>query len=141
MGKADRYGKGAPFLVELIAVLLFFALSATVILSLFAKASLRSREAERLSAATTLAAGAAELVRVADDPAAAFLAQYGGEGDNGFYQAEANGFFREDGAEYALTLALANESHIVNMRIAVLRDGVEIAVLDDVARYGEGAAQ
>ena len=141
MGITRRPGQGAPFLVELMAVILFFALSATVILTMFIKSSLRSDEAERLSAATTLAADAAELVRVAADPGADFCTRSNGSGESGFggdpdfFQADAGAYFQPDSGDYLLRLEVKNENGVFQMSVTILHNGQALYAIDSIARY------
>ena len=69
-------GLPGAFLIEIVIVILFFALSAGTILTLFGYAEKTSRKAEDLTSAMILAQSLAETLRTAEDMEEALLAEY-----------------------------------------------------------------
>ncbi len=133
-------GGGYAFLVELIAVVLFFSLSALVVLTLFLGADQRAREAERLSGAILAAGSAAEIVRTSKDPVADFTAHYGALEAQGGYEAWLDPSFLPGGLmEYILRLECTRKNGLYEMTLAVLLpDGERIYSLT-CASYAGGA--
>jgi len=129
------------FLAELTAAALFFALAATVILTLFAGAQKRADEAARLSGAVLAASSAAELVRTSASPGADFMAAYGAAPENGGYEAFLDpSFLPSERMEYVLRLECSEENGLCRMRVAVMfPDGEEIYSLS-CASYAGGEA-
>lgn len=136
----DRASGSYAFLIEMMAVILFFALSVGVVLSLFVAADKRSGQAKVLSGAVTAAASAAELVRVSDDPQQAFCLEYGGVECDGGYEAWLDPSFMPFGLEeYRLRLACSETDGLNEMKVSILNyDGDEIYSLECVS-YAGGA--
>ena len=76
--------KGNTLLIELIIVLLFFALSQTVVVSMFAAAHDKAEHSVMLSSALTFSESVAERLTLEDDPDAA-LQEAGFAGSDGIY--------------------------------------------------------
>ena len=141
-----RSGEGGPFLAELMAVILFLALSSTVILSLFVKADGRSKDALELSGAMNAAMSAAELVRTSEEPAAAFMGEYGGMMEGNTYQCYLDASFMPGGYDYLLCLDInGEEGGLYEMRVSVMSGDETLYSLDCASYagcYGEkGAAE
>lgn len=137
---SDRPGGSYAFLIEMMAVILFLALSVGVVLSLFVAADRRSNEAAVLSGAVTAAASAAELVRVSKDPVSAFCMEYGAAECDGGYEAWLDPSFMPFGLEeYRLRLECAEDGGLYGMTVSVLKgDGDGIYSLE-CASYTGGA--
>lgn len=84
--------KGNTLLIELIIVLLFFALSQTVVVSMFAAAHDKAERSSLLSSALVYSEGVAERLSIEENPDAALL-EMGFAGEDGTYvYANSDGF-------------------------------------------------
>lgn len=122
-------GRANAFLVEMIIVVLLFALSSTVVLMLFTKAHQRSEQSIALNESMLLLESAAEAIRAGKDANAAFLSLYPGA------QSNMDGFFVRVNAlgepdmqgEYTLELSLSYEDgpvgRIENATLRAVKDG------------------
>lgn len=140
--KLNNYsrGEGAPFLVELMAVILFLALSSSVILSLFVKADARSKDAVKLSGAMSAAMTAAELVRTSGDPVTDFIYEYGAMMDGSTYECYLDASFVKGGYDYLLCLDVLDKTGgLYRMKVSV-REGNETIYSLDCASYTGGDA-
>jgi type II secretory pathway pseudopilin PulG len=138
---SGRDGGGYAFLVEIMAVILFFALSATVIIALFVSADRRAKAATELSGAILAAGSAAEIVRASDAPEEDFIARYGAAPADGGYEAWLDASFQPGSfQQYILRLDCAQEDGLYEMTVTVERaDGEAIYTLD-CANYAGGGA-
>jgi type II secretory pathway pseudopilin PulG len=117
-----KTGRGNTLLVELLVVILFFALSQTIVLQVFAKAQQINRESETIHHALTRARDVAETLVVSDD-AQATLEELGfTQTDDGSLVAEGDG--------YSLSAMVTNLTQttgtLTTVTLAATRDGVEI---------------
>lgn len=138
---SGRDGGGYAFLVEIMAVILFFALSATVIVTLFVTADKRARKATELSGAILAASGAAELMRTSDSPEEDFIERYGAVAVGGGYEAWLDTSFQPGGIEdYILRLDCEEENGLYDMVVSVeYGDGETIYSLGCASFTGGGA--
>ena len=122
-------------LLELLIVLLFFALSATVMLRLFAGAYSASRESRQKSDLLLAAQDWAERLYACEEPAA--LLQEGGF-------CEADGLWTLDGAEGRLCVRLSEAEsgagRLRDIRLSALNPAGEAVLTLPVCRYLPGEA-
>ncbi|MEL7609928.1 MAG: hypothetical protein AAGU74_10515 [Bacillota bacterium] len=122
-------GRANAFLIEMIIVVMLFALSSTVVLMLFTKAHQRSQQSIVLNESMLLLQSTAELIRAGSDAKAAFLSAYPeaqSAGDGFAVRVNVLGEPEEQG-EYMLELSLSYEEgpagRIENATLRALRDG------------------
>ena len=127
----ERSQTPAAFLVEIIIVILFFALSAATVLTLFSHAEKISDRAEEQSLAMFTAASIAEDVRTAQDMEAALLAACPGiQQEEGRYLLALNDeMMPEENGAYRLAVTLTRENTgagiLQKADIAILREAGE----------------
>ena len=104
-------GRANAFLVEMIIVVLLFAFSSTVVLTLFTKAHQRSEQSIALNESMLLLESAAEAIRAGKDAKAAFLSLYPGAQSNADgFSVRVNALGEPDmQGEYTLELSLSYE--------------------------------
>ena len=122
-------GRQSSLLVEIVIAVLFFAMSATVILNVFAAAYRQSSYAGALSASTEEAQDLAERLYLSDDPQAMLAGEeFVQEGDTWHLTADA----------YDLAVELMSENgeagELRTANITVLREGETLIELP-LARY------
>lgn len=132
---------GYAFLVEMTAVILFFALAATAVITLFVGADKRAKEAAALSGAVLAASSAAELVRTSASPEADFSARYGATQAEGGYEAWLDPSFLPGGLqEYILRLECGRAGGMCEMTVSVMeKDGEELYSLSCARFMGGGS--
>jgi len=132
---------GYAFLVEMTAVILFFALAATAVITLFVGADKRAGEAAELSGAILAASSAAELVRTSISPEADFTVRYGAVEAEGGYEAWLDPSFLPGGLqEYILRLECERAGGMCEMTVSVReKDGEAIYSLSCARFMGGGA--
>ncbi len=137
---SGRDGGGYAFLVEIMAVILFFALSATVIIALFVSADRRAKEAAELSGAILAAGSAAEIVRASDSPEEDFIERYGAAPVDGGYEAWLDASFQPGSFEqYIIRLDCARENGLSEMIVTIGQaDGEAIYTLGCASYAGGG---
>lgn len=122
-------GRQSSLLVEIVIAVLFFAMSATVILNVFATAYRQSSYAGALSSSTEEAQDLAERLYLSDDPQAMLAGE-------GFVQDGETWYLTADG--YDLAVELASESseagELRTANIVVMREG-EMLIELPLARY------
>ena len=125
-------GRQSALLAEIIMAVLFFSLSATVILDVFATAYGKSVYAEACAEAMVDAQNLAERIYISNDPQSLLLS-------DGFLAEEGNWIREEEG--YTLHVELGSEEmevgKLVTARIIALREG-ELLVEVPCARYIPG---
>ena len=139
--KSGRDGGGYAFLVEIMAVILVFAVSATVVVTLFLAADRRAREAAELSGAITAAVDATEIVRASKDPAADFIGRYNAVEADGGYEAWLDPSFRPGGLEeYLIRLDCVEDGGLYAMTVTVAHEDGEAIYSLACASYPGGGA-
>ena len=108
-------GKNNMLLVELLIVLLFFALSQAIVVQVFARAQQVNRAADLLSRTLSTAENTAEVLAVSEDPAKA-LQQLGFTASGGAYVLPVEG-------EYALNASILRAAQPAGMLTTVLLEG------------------
>lgn len=126
--------KSNTLLVELIIVILFFALSQAIVLQVFAKAQQLNRDTEALNRALMQAQDAAEMLAASDSAESALLSL-------GFTLSE-NGLYTVQGKGYSITAQVSAQAQgagtLTSVELAAYRDGAELFRLP-AARYRGGA--
>lgn len=142
MKRATRSGL---FLLEMIIMLLFFAVTCAVSVRLFATTSRMSRESTDLTAAVTKTESAAEAFQSADGSLAAVGKMLGGSETGGslvIYYDKALLPVSEQEAEYSLTIRPKNGGeHLASAAISFARGQDTIYTLDTSVYVGGGAAK
>ncbi len=117
-----KTGRGNTLLVELLVVILFFALSQTIVLQVFTKAQQINHESEATHRALTQARDVAETLAVSDDAQAA-LAQMG-------FTADASGLLVAQGDGYRLTATVSSLTQttgsITTVTLTAIQHGAEV---------------
>lgn len=117
-----KTGRGNTLLVELLVVILFFALSQTIVLQVFTKAQQINHESEATHLALTQARDVAETLAVSDDAQAA-LAQMG-------FTADGSGSLVAQGDGYRLTATVSSLTQttgsITTVTLTAIQNGVEV---------------
>lgn len=131
-----RYQKGNTLLLELVVVILFFALSQAIVLQVFAKAQTLNREAQVTNLAVMRAEDAAETLAVSDDAEGTLLAL-------GFTATD-DGYLCTSGDGYRLVATLSRftqpSGELTTVEIHAYRGATELFTLPAV-RYREVSVQ
>ncbi|MBE5777854.1 MAG: hypothetical protein E7331_00825 [Clostridiales bacterium] len=119
--------KGNTLLIELIIVLLFFALSQTVVVSMFAASHEKAEHSSLLSSALMYTEGVAERLSIEENPDTALLEMGYAGGDGNYAYTDPQGFDvsvslrREEKAAgemiYATITATGNGSELVSLPV------------------------
>ncbi len=126
--------KSNTLLVELIIVILFFALSQAIVLQVFAKAQQINRDTEALNRALVTAQDAAETLAVCDSAESALLALGFAPGEGGLYSAQGEGYT----ITAEISTQLLSTGTLTSVELAAYRDGAELFRLP-AAHYRGGA--
>lgn len=139
--RGGRDAGGYAFLIEIMAVILFFAFSATVIITLFVGADRRAKQAEELSGAILAASSAAELVRVSSSPEEDFIDCYGAVEESGGYEGWLDASFLPGSfEEYIIRLECEEQNGLYEMTLSVLYDDGTVIYSLSCVNFTGGAA-
>ncbi len=134
-----KSSKTKLFLIELIVVLFFFAVSSVVCVNLFARARLMSIESADTTNALLKAQAAAEMIRGGGDPRAVNIFDQAVENANGYTVYYDRSWANAPGsaeAAYRMDVTFTGSERLVKAQITVRKGEVELLSIN-TARYLE----
>ena len=134
-----KSSKTKLFLIELIVVIFFFAVSSVVCVNLFASARMMSLSSTETTNAMLRAQAAAEIFRGSGDPRTASIlgASANENGYTVYYDKSWAGVASAAEAAYQMDVAFAEEARLIKASITVQKGSAELFHID-TARYLDG---
>ncbi len=132
-----KSSKTKLFLIELIVVIFFFAISSVVCVNLFANARLMSLNSTETTNAMLRAQAAAEMFRGGGDPRSAAGFNTASANANGYtvYYDRSWAQIQDEGlSAYQMDVAFSEEARLIKASITVQKGGAELFHID-TARY------